>query len=66
MNLGILGKSNEDCFSQRDWLSITRESKLIKSNWIELCSEEELGEWDENTKSWRVSVEKWNLSQALK
>ena len=49
MKLGISGKLSEGSFLQRDRLSITRESKSIKIDWIELFSEEELGEWDENT-----------------
>ena len=60
MKLGISGKSSEDYFSQRDRLWIMIESKS------ELDYEEELEEWDENTKSWRSSVEKWSLSQLLK
>ena len=50
MKLGISGKSSEDYFSQRDRITITRESKSIKSEWIELVSDEELEEWDENRK----------------
>ena len=59
MKLVISGNSSEDYFSQRYGLSIIRESKSIKIEWIELDSEEELGEWDENSKvlkefSWKV------------
>ena len=59
MKLVISGNSSEDYFSQRDRISITRESKLTKIEWIELDSEKELEEWDEKHKilkefSWEV------------
>ena len=51
MKLGISENSNEDYLSHRDGLSITRESKSIKTEWTKLNSEEELEEWHENTQS---------------